>query len=188
MEDGAQCYRDPLIRSGSRDRHFVIILDGESCPQFIFGGGKGMTTAKLCVRSVMYSAAALSFFMGLSAPATADDLSATATAGEVAHKQKLGRMFPQPPAAPQAKPPILPQSQVDPDETGFHRKLSAKRRDRYPEQCVFSESRDQQSHLFYLSRTTGWLGTERGQRTKSLQQRSDRSTVPAGRWSNLPFG
>ena len=78
-----------------------------------------MKNAKLCVRSAIYSVAVLSVFMGLNAPATADNLSAAATAGEVANKQKLGQMFPQPPAAPQAVPPILQQFQVDPDETGF---------------------------------------------------------------------
>src|SRR5438270_13790143 len=95
------------------------MLSGESRRRFIFRGRKGVINAKLCVRSAIYSAAVLSLFLGLTAPATADNLSATATAGEVANKQKLGRMFPQPPAAPQAKPPILKQFQIDPDETGF---------------------------------------------------------------------
>jgi hypothetical protein len=54
----------------------------------------------------------------LAYPARADDLSAAATAGEVAHLQKMGELFPQPPAAPQATLPFLPQYQTDSDDEG----------------------------------------------------------------------
>jgi hypothetical protein len=56
--------------------------------------------------------------IALAYPARADDLSAAATAGEVAHLQKMGELFPQPPAASQATPPFLPQYQTDSDDEG----------------------------------------------------------------------
>ena len=56
--------------------------------------------------------------IALAQPTWADDLSAAATAGEVAHLRKMGQLFPQPPAAPQATPPFLPQYQTDSDEEG----------------------------------------------------------------------
>ena len=57
--------------------------------------------------------------LGLTAyPTWAADLSTGATSGEVAHKQLLNRLFPQPSTNSQLKPPFIRQYQVDGDETG----------------------------------------------------------------------
>ena len=54
--------------------------------------------------------------IALAYPARADGLSAAATAGEVAHLQKIQQLFPQTPAAPQTPPSQLPQYQTTSDE------------------------------------------------------------------------
>jgi hypothetical protein len=60
-----------------------------------------------------YTIVFATLLIALAYPVRADDLSAAATAGEVAHLQKMGQLVPQPPAAPQATPPFLPQYQTD---------------------------------------------------------------------------
>jgi hypothetical protein len=75
-------------------------MDQETGPLIHIQRGKGRDNAELCVRSTTYSIAVLSVLMGLNAPATEDDLSATATAGVVANKQKVIQMFPQHAAIP----------------------------------------------------------------------------------------
>jgi hypothetical protein len=62
-------------------------------------GGKSMKA---------YTIVFATLLIELANPARADDLSAAATAGEVAHLQHMGQLFPQPPAAPQATLPFLP--------------------------------------------------------------------------------
>ena len=56
--------------------------------------------------------------IALAYPARADDLSAAATAGAVAHLQKMQQLFPQAPAAAQTPPSKLPQYQTNFDDEG----------------------------------------------------------------------
>jgi len=65
-----------------------------------------------------YRIVLIAFLIALEYPARADDLSAAATAGEVAHLQKMQQLFPQAPAAPQNPPSQLPQYQSTSDEEG----------------------------------------------------------------------
>ena len=56
-------------------------------------------------------------------PSWADDnqdaSAAAAVAGEVAHKQQMRRLFPDPTASPQATPSVIPQMQIDKDPSGM---------------------------------------------------------------------
>jgi cytochrome c peroxidase len=65
-----------------------------------------------------YTSVFTTVLIAMASSARADDLSAAATAGEVTHLQKMGQLFPQPPAAAQATPPFLPQYQTDSDDEG----------------------------------------------------------------------
>jgi cytochrome c peroxidase len=56
--------------------------------------------------------------IALAYPVRADDLSAAATAGAVAHLQKMQQLFPQAPAAAQTAPSQLPQYQTNSDDEG----------------------------------------------------------------------
>src|SRR3954471_7204619 len=67
----------------------------------------------------VYTAAHILLVLGMTACRTwAADLSAAETAGEVAHKQKMDKLFPQLPATAQAAAPIIQKYQLDNDETG----------------------------------------------------------------------
>jgi len=55
-------------------------------------------------------------------PSWADDdgaSAAAAVAGEIAQKQKLGALFPDPTASVQTSPPVIPQLQIDDDSSGM---------------------------------------------------------------------
>ena len=65
-----------------------------------------------------YTIAFTILLITLVCPARADDLSAAATAGEVAHLRKVGQQFPQAPSQQRGSPNFLPPYQSDPDENG----------------------------------------------------------------------
>ena len=62
-------------------------------------------------------------------PSWGDDENAAATAGEVANKQQMHRLFPDPTANTQQAPLVIPQMQIDDDPSGKIAYISAERSD-----------------------------------------------------------
>jgi hypothetical protein len=101
------------------------------------------------------------FLVGSSGHAVAQnaqsDGAAAARAGAIEHVKKMHRLFPDISAEKQATPPVIPELEVDADPSGAIATFPTERPYDNGEECLFPGSRDQRTHLLYLSPARGRL-------------------------------
>jgi cytochrome c peroxidase len=99
----------------SVERYYDALWGAPSVPRRKEGGAREEPERKA---SSLTGVAVAMLALASSGQASADDLSAHATAGEVAHKQEMSRLFPDGAAGTQPTPAVIPQVEITSDPSG----------------------------------------------------------------------